>query len=128
MKKLHCYYAHDMYLYNTQQEKRDIQLLELLGFKVINPNTKKVQEDITNLKKVHGDDFDYMKYFHDIIYNCDVVAFRSIPNGHIPAGVGNEVTYAILEKIPVFELPSSIDARIMSIDFTREYLKEIGQR
>lgn len=47
MKKV--YYAHSLHLYNTPQEKRDIELLEKLGFEVLNPNQPEIQEKIQSL-------------------------------------------------------------------------------
>lgn len=122
------YYAHGLYLYNTLQEQRDIKLLEALGFEVLNPNTPEIQNQIKELKKVHGEQADYMEYFRDMVKDCDIVAFRALPDGRIGAGVYTEVECAYEENIPVFELPSGFTTRKITVEATREYLKEIGQR
>lgn len=43
-KKLRCYYAHTMTSYGSTIEQQDVELLESLGFEVINPNQKKYQD------------------------------------------------------------------------------------
>ena len=109
------YYAHSISIYNTKQEERDVNTLNSLGFEVINPNQHIHQEGY----KKGG-----MQYFVDLANECDVIAFRAHPNGDIPAGIFKEIQ---TDK-PVIELPSSIKRRALSVDDTREYLKEMGLR
>lgn len=115
--KLKCYYAHCLAIYNTHQEKRDVKLLESLGFKVVNPNQRKYQK----IYETHG-----MLFFKKLAQKCDVIAFRSLPSGEVPAGVAAEIDCGV--SIPVIELPSGISRRTLTVNETREYLKEIGQR
>jgi hypothetical protein len=58
----------------------------------------------------------------------DAVAFRALPDGRIPAGVMLEVELALSRGLPVFELPSNMASRGMSVEATRGYLREIGCR
>lgn len=118
MKKK-CYYAHCIGIYNTLQEKRDIETLTGLGFEVVNPNSKECSEGY----KLEG-----MKYFERFPKECDLVAFRSLPDGRIPAGVGKEIRGFQNENKSVIELPSCLVKRIISVEETREYLCEIGKR
>lgn len=121
------YYAHSMHLYGKPQEKRDIELLQKLGFEVINPSEKEYCDQCAYLKaNGHGDTI--MEYFKEIIDSCDVVAFRSHPDGKIPSGVGVEVKHAINTKKPVFELPTLINSRFMELGETRQYLELLGER
>jgi hypothetical protein len=120
------YYAHCIALYGTPQEDRDVEHLETLGFEVLNPNNPDVSRDVAELKAAGRED--YMDYFHDLIQSCDAVAFRSLPDGRIPAGVAKEVQWADEVGIPVIELTSNFRSRVMSVEATRDYLKEIGQR
>ena len=113
------YYAHCVSIYGTPQEERDIRLLETLGFEVVNPNA----EGNTENYKKYG-----MKYFLAIALDCDVVAFRALPDGRIPAGVMKEVSAMTLHEKLVIELPSRISGRGISVDETRGYLREVGQR
>lgn len=115
--KLKCYYAHCLAIYNTLQEQRDVKLLESLGFKVVNPNQPKYQEKY----KTQG-----MFFFKKLVQSCDIIAFRSLPSGEIPAGVAAEIDNGL--SIPVIELPSGISRRTLTVNQTREYLREIGQR
>ena len=76
------YYAHCMAIYGTPQEARDIATLEALGFEVVNPSDKKYEKSW----KKQG-----MALAEDFARDCDAIAFRSIPGGRIPAGVGKEI-------------------------------------
>ena len=115
---MNIYYAHCIAIYDTPQEERDINLLESLGFTVINPN----QPEHQLMCKGMG-----MEYFLQLTARCDALAFRAIPGIGVPAGVAKEITLAHERGMPVIELPSLL-GRSMSIDDTREYLKECGKR
>ncbi len=118
MKKI--YYAHGLYLYDTEQEERDIGTLHDLGFEVENPNQPKHQE---NYDKMGG-----MAYFEEVVRACDALAFRAYPDLNIGAGCYKEIVWAMRDNKPIIELPSVIFRRKLSIDETREYLHELGQR
>ena len=126
MNKLKCYYAHTMTSYNSTIEKQDIELLESLGFEVINPNQPKYQEGC----KAYTDKYGWnrvMEYFENVIdEECDIVAFRSLPNGKILSGVAAEVSYAKLNDYPIIELPCSLEQRYMDYPQTKQYLIELG--
>ncbi len=113
------YYAHPISLYNTKQEVRDIELLEKLNFQVVNPNSANAEESY----KVQG-----MEYFKDVIKGCQALAFRSFSDGSIPAGIAKEIAYAKEFGLPIFELPSGICRRSLSVEATRETLQELGTR
>lgn len=113
------YYAHCISIFNTPQEHRDIKLLEDLGFEVHNPNN---QDDADGYKN-HG-----MDYCKNLVRRFSALAFRSLPNGSIPAGIYKEIIWARQAGILIIELPSSLLRREMSVDETREYLTEIGHR
>jgi len=118
------YYAHSLHLYGTEQEKRDILLLESLGFSVLNPNSPETQAKCLKEKESGGTG---MYMFRKIVQSCDLVAFRAYPDGSIPAGVHKEITdYA--EGLPVIELPNGLKRRGLSVEDTREWLHELGQR
>lgn len=120
------YYAHCLAIYNTPQEKRDLETIKSLGWEVFDPNSESVQEWVKALKSSGQDD--YMHIFKGFVEECDAVVFRGLPDGSIPAGVAKEVNWALEYKVPVLELPSSIQRRIISVEETREYLHEVGQR
>ena len=121
MNKEKIYYAHCMSIYNTPQEKRDLETIKILypNTQIYNPSEDK------NGEKGYKD-FG-MKYFTDIIDTCSLLIFRSLPHGKIPAGVFKEINYAIKNNKPVIELPCFTN-REMSVDDTRFYLKECGFR
>ena len=113
------YYAHAVNTYNTLQEAWDISTLTKLGFTVMNPN-----------QPVHdvGYKASGMEYFYNRLDNCDALAFRALPGGAIPAGINKEIAYMRMRNKPVFELPNWIGRHILSVEDTREYLREIGHR
>jgi hypothetical protein len=122
MKKI--YYAHPMYLYNTPQEKRDIELLENLDFIVINPNSEPYRSEYKDLmnKGIHD-----MDYWIELARACDCIAFRACPDGKILSGVGTEIREN--SDMPIIELPSMLTRRIITnVEETREFLGEIGER
>lgn len=69
-----------------------------------------------------------MNGLRGIVRKSDVVAFRANPDGLIGAGAWTEIQEAYRNGIPVIELPSGISRRGMTIEQTREYLKECGKR
>lgn len=133
-----CYYAHSMALYDTEQEKRDVALLESLGFEVINPNSKAIQEVVESIQKQGtldlktNDEIGHliMEMFKEVVKQCQVVAFRSFVDFKIGAGVMTEILTAELASIPVIELPNLLlkEARGVSVNLTRTYLQQLGQR
>jgi len=69
-----------------------------------------------------------MEFFLREVRKCDALAFRALSSGKIPAGVYKEIMTALEEQIPVIELPSALSQRGLSVEQTREYLREIGFR
>lgn len=132
------YYAHCLAIYNTPQEARDIALLERLGFEVYNPNNPEVADAMKRLKTKPAREWkwgtvDVMDYFRPLVARCDALAFRALPDGSIPSGVAKEIGFARDTLVggtglPVFELPAAVTRRALSVEATREYLAEIGQR
>lgn len=117
MKKV--YYARPLHLYNTQQEVRDIEMLNSLGLEIVNPNKEELQKRYEK---------EGMPVFLSAVKDCDALCFRAFPCGKISAGVKKEIDQALSENKPVFELPVLTENRVLSVDDTREYLKLTGQR
>lgn len=127
-----CYYAHFMGIYDTPQEQRDIKTLENLGLEVLNPNTPQTQNECKIGFKNVKTDKEYNKAFGKIFFkkiaDCEVFAFRALPDGRISGGVYKELQEAQrLNKI-IIELPCGTFSRGMGKEDTREYLRDIGQR
>ena len=121
------YYAHCQAIYGTKQEERDLVLLKSLGFEVLNPNSPEHIEIAVKMK-ASGQADRVMDYFSSLVFQCDAVAFRALPDGAVPAGVSKEIGVATKTNKPVFELPSCISRRTITVEQTREYLAEVGQR
>jgi hypothetical protein len=125
---MRCYYAHCQAIYNTPQERRDVEFLQTLGFEVVNPNTDEHQIAVIRIRKDCLFPADASKvvmgYFERLVKTCGVVAFRALPDGRIPAGIVTEIGCGV----PCFELPSGIVRRSIGVEETREFLAEIGQR
>lgn len=115
------YYAHCICIYNTPQEERDLELLHKLfpNDIIYNPSQDEMADQ--------GYKENGMNYFIDIVEQCSLLAFRGLPYSKIPTGVFEEISHAIDENIPIIELPSLVD-REMSVNNTRQYLKELGTR
>lgn len=124
MNKL-CYYAHPMSTYNSIIEAEDIELLEKLGFIVVNPNKESIQNGM-NKFKLENPGANIMNYFGDIVQKCDVLAFRAAPGGKIVSGCAFEIEVATTKNIPVIELPTDLVSRFMSHLESKLYLKQIG--
>ena len=122
------YYAHSMNIYDTPQEKRDIKILEDLGFKVINPNTKEISNGFKDWNIRYPNREDYMDYFNNMVKECDTLAFRSFVDGTIPSGIVSEIQTALKSNMPVIELPILTSNRFLDSIETRLYLEYLGQR
>lgn len=125
--KRKVYYAHSIHIYNSPQEDRDVKLLESLGFEVLNPNQESLQADYANYTKSCEEGTE-MKYFDYLINLCDILAYRSHVDLKIPSGVGYEIKYAQEKEKLIFELPTLVSERFLSLDDTRAYLHYNGQR
>lgn len=125
MKKLKCYYAHTMLSYGSTIEARDIETLETLGFEVVNPNTPEIAGEVAVYVSQHGPSR-VMEFFDQIVKQCDLLAFRSVPNGDILSGIASEINSAIFYNIPVIELPCSLEARMLDYPKTKQFLIEVG--
>lgn len=123
-----AYYAHCKALYNTPQEKRDVEEIAKLGFWVVNPNSVVVADAMAKLKADIAAKEASMDYFKRFSLVCDICVFRALPDGRIPSGVASEIKWFQELGKPVLELPSRLASRMISLDETREYLREVGQR
>ena len=116
------YYAHPISLYDTPQEERDVATLKYLWpeASIYNPNSKL---DTAKYKE-HG-----FEWFLDRVSDCDLIVFRSFPDGRIGSGVWKEINWADIQcGIPVMEIPMLMESRCLTVDDTREYLKHVGKR
>ena len=110
-----AYYAHCMEIYGTPQEARDIEIIKSLGFTVLNPNEPQHQAGCKGVG---------MEYFQKLVEESDLLIFRALPDGSVPSGIAKEIEWATI----IIELPSCIDRRTLTLDQTRTWLKECGQR
>lgn len=105
------YYAHCIAIYNTEQERADVVMLQCLGFTVVNPNAPEHKSSDMN-------------YYLDIVRNCHALAFRRLPNGKISTGVWAEIKLAHALNMPVFEFPYYHNVDVLTREETREYIKK----
>lgn len=124
-RKLKCYYAHTMVSYNSTVEEKDVELLNYLGFDVINPNIQEHRNGLDAYVLKNGKQ-NVMQYFAEIVKNCDVVAFRSNPDGSILSGIGAELETAFDLNIPIIEMPNFSCRKFMNYPETKKYLTELG--
>ena len=118
---MRIYYAHCIAIYGKPQESRDLADLQALfpNDEIYNPNCVECAEGY----KTSG-----MQFFEDLLQTMDAVVFRALPDGQIPAGIYKEVATAKKLSRPVLELPSCLSRRELTVEQTREYLSEAGQR
>lgn len=117
MKK--AYYARPMSIYHSPCEDRDVDLIRTLGFEPIDIN----KEELQMAARAFG-----MQVFEPLVLEAKALFFRSFPDGSIGAGVAQEIAWAIGAGIPVVEIPRQIARRTLSVEDTREMLRELGQR
>lgn len=131
------YYAHCMAIYGTLQEERDLTTIKkVFGEDIVNPSCDAISSQVKNLRSklaAEGLSRDVqstfvMNLFRELIQECDIFVFRALPDGRISSGVMKELRWAEEFGLPVFELPSNTVERELSLDATRQYLREIGQR
>lgn len=115
-----AYYARCIGIDGTPQHARDIATIKAIGLDLI--VIDKEAADVGY--KAFGMDF----FLQMIRQQADVIVFRGTPEGSIPAGVMKEIEEGIKKGCPIIELPSGLAMRGMSVEATRGYLKEIGQR
>lgn len=125
---LKVYYAHSMHLYGKPQEFRDVEMLERLGFEVLNPNSDKVKAVVDKWKKKPGYGGNIMIVFEPFIKSCNLLAFRAHPDGKIGSGIAYEIAQAKNWAMPIIELPSLLSSRMLDYEDTTEYLKLMGDR
>lgn len=110
------YYAHCIAIYGTAQEREDIRTLQGMGMSVLNPSDSKYDSHWKS---------DGMGYADILINRVDVLAFRRLPNGKIPAGVGYEIRKAKELGMPIVELPFIDYKDIISREETRAYIHKM---
>lgn len=119
------YYAHCVAIYDTPQEVRDLATLARFNLEPVNPNTPEVQA-ACNEAKARGENV--MDLFKRYVDECDAVAFRALPDGSIPSGIAQELSWFLAAGKPVIELPNAITRRGLNYELTKEYLRDVGDR
>lgn len=99
-----AYYAHSMSTYGAEQESKDIEVIESMGFKCLNPAV------LTHTS---------MDEYCRIAANCDILIFRAFKDGNIGSGVAKEIEAMRAAGKPVLELSHSIAKRILTRAETR---------
>lgn len=89
------YYAHPISMYGTQEEMREISLIEekFRDVIVVNPA---IFEQVPK-----GDDI--MEFYFNLVRDCETVVFKRLL-GKVSAGVGKEVNFALQTGKAVYEL------------------------
>lgn len=114
-----AYYARPINIYGSKQDQRDIATITRCGFDPVDITAEDIQEKYAS---------EGMSCFLEVVRGCDILFFRALPDGSIPAGVAKEIDEAQCQGIPVVELPSAISRRYLNVEQTRVYLQEVGFR
>ncbi len=83
-----AYYARSLLLRDSEKEKEQLALLEIM-YEVVNPSLEKVVDEALIMKKCL-----------ELVANCDVVVFTDV-DGFVSKGVYTEVKFAISKGIRV---------------------------
>ena len=114
-----AFYSRPINLYGTKEDQRNIDLIKSLGYEVIDTESEEIQ--VKYLK--NG-----MDVFFDLIKKSDALFFKCALNMQITQGVYKQIVFANENEIPVFEIPTILNSRVMSLEDTRTYLKLTGKR
>jgi hypothetical protein len=117
-----CYYAHPVTTYDFLIESNNIQLLENLGFEIINPSTpKEIQEELQN--RIHLDGKFYnTEFFEHALSKCSILAFRFFPDKAIETDSTVEINEIFRYKLPIIELSQDIESCSLSNEEIITYL------
>lgn len=116
-----AYYARPISIDGTKQQERDVALIYSLGFCPY-PIAEEKEKALAEYRKIG------MDAFKPYVKDSAVLIFRAFPDGSIGAGVAKEIAWAVEFGVPVIEIPRQVERRTLSVDDTREMLKELGQR
>ena len=119
MKK--AYYARPISIDDTPQADRDMDIIKAIGFEPYPVGVTK-RAALDSYAKLG------MVAFRPYVEHSDILVFRAFPDGSIGAGVAQEILWAQQADKPVLEIPHQIVRRTLSVDETREMLKELGER
>lgn len=108
-----------MSIYGSDQEERDMKAIRSLGYEPIDINKAELQARA----KSEG-----MKVFEEHVVSADALFFRAFIDMKIGAGVAKEIGWAADAGITVMELPTLVGERAISVEQTRQRLRELGQR
>jgi len=109
-----AYFARPVVNFGTEQDKKDIEMIESLGYTVIDITTPEVKL----MYQLHG-----MSVFEPLVKKSSVVFFRAFLSGSIGAGVYKEVCWARDARKPVLELPTGVSDRALTVEQTRLKLR-----
>lgn len=122
LKIQEAYYARPKSLYGSAQEARDEATIRQLGFEPIALNKPEIEA------AVKASAVNPMEAFRPLVQRAKALFFRPFLDGAIGAGVAKEIEWAVAAGLPVVELPHFAGRRILTVDETRTYLSELGQR
>ena len=123
-----AYYAHCMAIYGTKQERDDVKRIRQMGFRVVNPNSDTHKARVADMKSEGCTGREIMKYFIEVASRCDVIVFRALPDGKIPAGVDKEINSFIDSNKPVVELPFLSKRKRLSVIETSNYTRKFRRK
>lgn len=114
-----CYLAHPVTDYGgSERQIRAIEAIESRDWEVVNPDKPWHQKEY----RQHG-----MRYFLELVEDCDCLAFMRFPDGTIGAGVAKEIEKALQRRLMIYDvsrgdlLPQNdmMPDRVLSVEQTR---------
>ncbi len=116
---MRVYFARCMDMYGTSYEAGLIRMMAELDWEVID-FPEQAEIDAWAADNGRGGIMDF--FFRPLVESADIVVFHDTPDG-ITAGVWEELRYADNCGIPVFQLPCTSRAKVMTIEETRAWLR-----
>lgn len=128
---MRLYFAHPVTDYGGERQRSAIAALERYWREERSRQTLEIENPDQPHHQVgyaaHG-----MAYFKDLLKTCHSLAFMRFPNGAIGAGVGNEIKWALIGCLPVYEIfeghlysIQDIPTPILTVEETRSLIAEI---
>jgi hypothetical protein len=117
-----CYYAYPITTHDFLIESNNIQLLENLGFEIMNPSTsKEIREELQN--RIHLDGKFYnAEFFEHALSKCSILAFRTLPDEMTKTNGAVEINEVFRYNLPIIELPQDIESCSLSNEEIITYL------
>jgi len=133
-KLMIVYFAHPINTYNTDIESQCLELIQdKFGDNIMNPSDDLIQKHLIEYRKDHPND--YMKFFENLLSECNIIVYLPFKDGMIGAGVwfeckiinekGGDIYEIDLENGTISEIDfGTVDMKKLTVEETRIRIKK----